>query len=139
MKTGAVTVLQLYAERGTEPVCIGGIGFAPLYEQRTSTAKVLQYTKASLASILTNTTKAGYMRISGFDLHNGSWKTRYFLWQNQTLQEQQNDSEGSTDREVVKDELIKVLEDNVHAFIPRPTAATPAAASAAAATKTVHQ
>lgn len=135
-KTGPVTVLQFYADRGTEPVCIGGVGFVPLYEQRTTTAKVLEYTKNWLASSLKITT-AGYMSIPGFDLHDGSWKTCYFLWQNNTLQDYTATRQGSTDRTEVKDELIKVLEDNVHAFIPRPIVATPAAATAPAATRTV--
>ncbi|KAF1352630.1 hypothetical protein EJ07DRAFT_183379 [Lizonia empirigonia] len=135
-KMGPVTVLQLYADRGTEPVCIGGVGFVPLYEQRTTDAKVLEYTKNWLPSTL-RIRKTGYMNIPAFDLHAGTWKTSFFLWQNSTLQDYPANRQGLTDRRAVKEELVKAFEDNVHAFMPRPIVATPATATPAVATPAV--
>jgi hypothetical protein len=113
------TVSRFFAARGsTDSKCIGAIGYKKLYEKEATNETMLMHTANGLAGQIS--AMNALMMISVFDLHQGSWVTRYYTWTSgQALKMTGVEARtGTTTELAVKSELDAVLEFNLVGLSP---------------------
>ncbi|RYN93362.1 hypothetical protein AA0121_g13618 [Alternaria tenuissima] len=113
------TVWKFFAARGsTDLKCIGAIGYKKLYEKEATNETVLMHTVHSLTGRVSAVN--ALMMIPIFNLHQGTWVTRYYTWtsgQAQKMVEVEGRT-GTTTELAVKSEIGEVLEFNLLGFCP---------------------
>jgi hypothetical protein len=113
------TVWNFYAAHGsTDSKCIGAIGYKKLYEKEATSETVLMHTVNGLARQIS--AMNALMMVPVFNLHQGTWVTRYYTWasgQAQKMAEVEGRT-GTTTELAVKSEIGEVLEFNLLGFCP---------------------
>ncbi|KAF2023515.1 hypothetical protein EK21DRAFT_94849 [Setomelanomma holmii] len=116
------TVVLIWSQRGSSaPVCIGGIGYNPLYEEHATTPTIMKHTTTKVRTSVSAEVNS-YVQIVMFNLEDGDWLRKHFWFFNSVVQEDTRlgQSTGSITEQAVKDEVSTCLRYNIAALNPAP-------------------
>ncbi|KAF2022825.1 hypothetical protein EK21DRAFT_95416 [Setomelanomma holmii] len=115
-------LVLIWSQRGTSaPVCIGGIGYNPLYEGCAATPTTMTHTTTLVRTSIATAVNS-YVQVAVFNLKDGDWLSKYFWFYPSVVQEDTRleSCTGSITEQAVKDEVRTCLRYNIAALDPAP-------------------